>query len=104
MDYVNQLRLSGVERREALIRTGGARIRPILMTAFTTILGLVPLALGMGQGAEMLQPMAIVTIGGLVYATFMTLFFVPALYDVMNKKEMKRVMIEDEEEDSIDAI
>ncbi|MEA4853157.1 MAG: efflux RND transporter permease subunit [Christensenella sp.] len=104
VDYVNQLRLSGVERREALIRTGGARIRPILMTAFTTILGLVPLALGMGQGAEMLQPMAIVTIGGLVYATFMTLFFVPALYDVMNKKEMKQVMIEDEEEDSIDAI
>ena len=56
------------------------------MTALTTVLGLVPLAFGMGQGAEMLQPMAVVTIGGLIYATFMTLFFVPVLYDILNKK------------------
>ena len=68
-----------MEKHEALLRAGKARIRPILMTALTTVLGLVPLAFGMGQGAEMLQPMAVVTIGGLIYATFMTLFFVPVL-------------------------
>ncbi len=104
VDYVNQLRLSGVEKHEALLRAGKARIRPILMTALTTVLGLVPLALGMGQGAEMLQPMAIVTIGGLVYATFMTLFFVPAMYDGLNKKPMKPVVIEEDENDDIPAI
>ncbi len=104
VDYVNQLRLSGVEKHEALLRAGKARIRPILMTALTTVLGLVPLAFGMGQGAEMLQPMAVVTIGGLIYATFMTLFFVPVLYDGLNKKDMKPVEIEEGEEDDIPAI
>lgn len=104
VDYVNQLRLSGMEKREALIKTGAARIRPILMTALTTILGLVPLALGMGQGAEMLQPMAVVTIGGLVYATFMTLFFVPVLYDIFNKKALKPVVIEEGLDDDIPVL
>ncbi|MEG0257489.1 MAG: efflux RND transporter permease subunit [Christensenella sp.] len=104
VDYVNTLRLSGVEKREALIRTGSARIRPILMTALTTVLGLVPLAIGMGQGAEMIQPMAIVTIGGLVYATFMTLFFVPIMYDMLNKKELKAVEIEEDIDDDVPVI
>ena len=74
------------------------------MTALTTILGLVPLALGMGQGAEMLQPMAVVTIGGLVYATFMTLFFVPVLYDIFNKKALKPVVIEEGLDDDIPVL
>ena len=104
VDYVNQLRLSGMEKREALVKTGKARIRPILMTALTTILGLAPLAFGMGQGAEMLQPMAIVTIGGLIYATFMTLFFVPVLYDILNKKDLKPVVIEEGLDDDIPVL
>ena len=104
VDYANQLRLSGMEKREALIKTGKARIRPILMTALTTVLGLVPLAFGMGQGAEMLQPMAVVTIGGLIYATFMTLFFVPVLYDILNKKDLKPVVIEEGLDDDIPVL
>lgn len=104
VDYVNQLRLSGIEKHEALLRTGKARIRPILMTALTTILGLVPLAVGWGQGAEMLQPMAVTTIGGLAYATFMTLFFVPVMYDSLNKKAMKPVDLEEDIDDDIPEI
>ena len=104
VDYVNQLRLSGIEKNEALLRAGKARIRPILMTALTTVLGLVPLAFGMGQGAEMLQPMAVVTIGGLIYATFMTLFFVPVMYDGMNKKPIKQVLLEEGLDDDIPEI
>ena len=104
VDYVNQLRLSGIEKHEALLRTGKARIRPILMTALTTILGLVPLAAGWGQGAEMLQPMAVTTIGGLAYATFMTLFFVPVMYDSLNKKAMKPVDLEEDIDDDIPEI
>ena len=74
------------------------------MTALTTVLGLVPLAFGMGQGAEMLQPMAVVTIGGLIYATFMTLFFVPVLYDILNKKDLKPVVIEEGLDDDIPVL
>ena len=73
MDYANQLRLEGMEKREALLTAGRDRIRPILMTALTTILGLSTLAFGMGEGAELLQPMAVVVIGGLLYATALTL-------------------------------
>ncbi len=71
VDYVNQLRLGGMDKKKALIVTGKTRIRPILMTALTTILGLSTLALGIGTGADMIQPMAIVTIGGLSYATYL---------------------------------
>ena len=65
------------------------RLRPILMTALTTILGMSTMALGAGMGAEMMQPMAIVSIGGLTYATLMTLFVVPVLYDIVNGDKMK---------------
>lgn len=91
LDYVNLMRLGGMERREALIHTGKTRMRPILMTALTTILAMSTMALGMGQGAEMMQPMALVTIGGLTYATFMTLYIVPLLYDVVHKKPVKNI-------------
>ena len=70
-------------------------MRPILMTALTTVLGLVFMAVGTGMGAEMMQPMAIVCIGGLLYATVMTLFVVPAMYDVMSRKEMKKIDIDE---------
>lgn len=90
VDYVNQLRLGGMDKFEALILTGKTRLRPILMTALTTILGLSTMALGIGSGADMVQPLAIVTIGGLLYATLLTLFVVPCLYDLFNRKPMKR--------------
>ncbi|NCB33935.1 MAG: hypothetical protein EOM64_08675, partial [Erysipelotrichia bacterium] len=80
IDTANQQLANGMELNEALIATGKMRLRPILMTALTTILGLSTMALGIGQGAEMMAPMAIVTIGGLIYATFMTLYIVPDMY------------------------
>ena len=95
VDYVNQLRLEGMDRTEALVRTGRDRIRPILMTAMTTVFGLFTMALGLGSGGDMLQPLAIVTIGGLAYATLLTLFVVPAIYDIFLKKDLKKVVIEE---------
>ncbi len=98
VDYTNQLRLEGVEKRRALVMTGKARIRPILMTAMTTVFGLFTMALGIGMGADMVQPMAVVTIGGLVYATVLTLFVVPCLYDIFYRKgEMKKTELEPED-------
>ena len=95
VDYINQSRLEGMEKREAIIDAGITRMRPILMTSITTILGLLVMALGVGTGTDMMQPIAIVCIGGLVYATLMTLFVVPVLYDMMNKKEMKKISEEE---------
>ena len=89
IDCINQLRIGGMEKREAILETGRIRLRPILMTALTTILGMSTMALGHGTGAEMMQPMAVVSIGGLSYATLMTLFIVPVLYDLLNGKTMK---------------
>ena len=89
IDCVNQLRIEGMEKRAALVEAGRQRLRPILMTAMTTILGMSTMALGRGTGAEMMQPMAVVSIGGLSYATLMTLFVVPVLYDLFNGREMK---------------
>ncbi len=94
IDYINQLRLEGVERRDAIILAGRTRMRPILMTVLTTVLGLVFMALATGMGAEMMQPIAIVCIGGLLYATLMTLFVVPAMYDIMAKKELKKIEVD----------
>ncbi len=95
IDYVNQLRAEGAERREALLEAGSTRMRPILMTSLTTILGLSVMALGVGEGSEMMQPIAIVCIGGLVYATIMTLYVIPILYDIFNKKPPRVVSEED---------
>ena len=94
VDCINQLRIGGMEKREAILETGRLRLRPILMTALTTILGMSTMALGAGMGAEMMQPMAVVSIGGLIYATLMTLFVVPVLYDLVNGKKMKAREIE----------
>ena len=84
VDYVNQLRLSGLSKKDALIEGGRTRIRPILMTALTTILAMSTMAFGVGMGSEMSQALAIVTIGGLSYATLLTLFVVPTLYDIFH--------------------
>lgn len=87
VDYTNQLINEGMEKKEALVEAGRTRLRPIMMTALTTILGLSTMAIGMGSGADMVQPMAIVTIGGLIYGTVLTLFVVPCIYDLLHRKQ-----------------
>ncbi|NLA27093.1 MAG: efflux RND transporter permease subunit, partial [Firmicutes bacterium] len=95
VDYVNQLRLAGMEKGEALLEAGSARLRPIIMTALTTILAMSTIALGMGSGAEMTQPMAVVTIGGLTYATLLTLLVVPLMYDFLHRRPLRKIEIEE---------
>lgn len=95
VDYINQLRQDGMEKREAIVEAGMTRMRPILMTALTTILGLSTMAVGVGMGAELMQPIAIVTIGGLLYATITTLFVIPVLYDLFNRKDIKVISEEE---------
>ena len=89
VDTINQLRESGYEFEEAILTAGTMRVRPILMTALTTILGLSTMAIGLGQGAEMMQPIAIVTIGGLIYGTLLTLLVVPCIYGLFNRRKKK---------------
>lgn len=96
VDYANQLRMAGVEKREALVQTGKTRLRPILMTAMTTVLAMSTMALGIGTGAEMTQGLAIVMVGGLTYATLLTLLVVPCIYDLLRRKELKPILLEDE--------
>lgn len=91
VDCINQERLGGMERREAIIEAGVTRLRPILMTSLTTILGLTITALAKNAGTALMQPVALVCIGGLLYATLMTLFVVPCMYDIVSKKEPRRV-------------
>jgi len=95
VDYINQLRADGVDRTEAIVEAGRTRMRPILMTTITTILGLIHMALSQNIGTALMQPVAVVCIGGLTYATLMTLLVVPCIYDMMNKKELRTVSDED---------
>jgi HAE1 family hydrophobic/amphiphilic exporter-1 len=83
IDYMNTLRKRGIPRREAIVEGGKARLRPILMTAITTILGLLPLAVGLGRGSEIRVPLALTVIGGLTTSTFMTLIVVPVVYSMI---------------------
>lgn len=87
VDYINQLRREGMDKKEAIIEAGRTRLRPILMTALTTILAMSTMALGTSQGSEMMQPMAIVTIGGLIYGTLLTLIVVPCIYDTFHRNK-----------------
>lgn len=96
IDYVNQLRKNGSDKRSALIESGRTRMRPVLMSSLTTVFGMLIMALSHGQGAEMGRGMAIVVIGGLLYATLMTLFIVPVLYDIFNRREIKKIDLGDE--------
>ncbi|MDD5497519.1 MAG: efflux RND transporter permease subunit [Atribacterota bacterium] len=84
IDYINQLRRRGMERNEAVIEGGETRLRPILMTALTTILAMVPMALGIGEGAELRAPLAVAIIGGLTSSTFLTLIIIPIFYTYLD--------------------
>ncbi|MEM7708218.1 MAG: efflux RND transporter permease subunit [Pseudomonadota bacterium] len=86
IDLINQLRAAGTSKRDAIIEAGHSRLRPIVMTTLTTTLGLVPLVLGVGEGAEMRAPMAITVIGGLLVSTLLTLVVVPVMYDLLDRK------------------
>ncbi len=85
VDYINLMRERGYELNQAIQMSGRSRIRPVLMTAFTTILGMIPMAVSSGEGAEMWQPLGIVVIGGLTVSTFLTLYVVPVLYGFMSR-------------------
>jgi HAE1 family hydrophobic/amphiphilic exporter-1 len=85
VDYINILRRRGMDPREAVVTAGSVRLRPILMTTATTTLGLLPMALGFGDGAELRTPMAIAVISGLVVSTFLTLFVIPVIYSLVDR-------------------
>lgn len=87
IDYTNQLIAEGKEKRDALVEAGKTRLRPIIMTALTTILGLSTMAAGFGMGSDMVQPMAVVTIGGLIYGTILTLVVVPCIFDLFHRRK-----------------
>lgn len=97
IDYTNQLIAGGMLKKEALVTAGKTRLRPIIMTALTTILGLFTLAMGVGMGADMVQPMAVVTIGGLIYGTILTLVVVPCIFSLFHKREKARLVEEMED-------
>src|SRR4030042_1108626 len=90
--YTNQLRREhGMQMLEAVVEAGRVRLRPILMTAFTTIFGLIPMALAIGSGNELRAPMARSVIGGLLIATFLTLVFIPVLYTLFERKKQQQI-------------
>ena len=86
IDYANQLRREGASKREAIVRAGQVRLRPIIMTTLTTVLGLAPMAIGVGEGSEIRTPMAIAVMGGLSLATLLTLVLIPVVYEWADRK------------------
>ena len=87
VDYTNRLRRVGMSKRDALVRAGQVRFRPILMTTMTTVLGLIPLAVGWGEGSEVRAPMAITVMGGLLFSTLLTLIVIPVAYELVDRKD-----------------
>lgn len=87
IDYINQARRAGASKKEAIIESGKTRVRPILMTVLTTVLAMLTTALGIGDGSDMMRPMAITLIGGLVYGTLLTLIVIPCIYDLFNREK-----------------
>ena len=87
IDYINQARREGTSKKDAIIESGKIRVRPILMTALTTILAMLTSAVGIGEGSQMMRPMAITIVGGLVYGTILTLIVIPCIYDAFNREK-----------------
>ena len=90
IDFTNLQRERGMLLNDAIITAGKSRLRPVLMTTLTTILGMIPLAIGTGEGSEMWQPMGVAVVGGLTFSTILTLLVIPALYSVFNAGEVKK--------------
>jgi HAE1 family hydrophobic/amphiphilic exporter-1 len=84
VDYTNQLRARGAEKTEALLRAGPIRLRPILMTAFSTVAGMIPIAIGLGEGAESRAPMGTCVVGGMITSTLLTLVVIPVMYSLVD--------------------
>lgn len=99
VDYINQLRAGGMEKKEAIITAGRTRIRPVMMTALTTILALSTMAFSDDMGADMSKPMSVVTIGGLIYGTLLTLIVIPCIYDLFMREKGKNGITEVEEDE-----
>jgi len=93
VDYINRLREEGEELKQAIVRAGRIRLRPIVMTTLTTICGLIPMALGLGEGAEANAPLAVAVIGGLMVSTFLTLVFVPTIYLMVEEWRSQKKII-----------
>jgi len=92
VDYTNVLRDRGLERKEALIKAGATRLRPILMTTFAMICGMIPVAFAFGEGSEFRAPMGQAVIGGLITSTFLTLFVVPVVYSILEDLSIRRIV------------
>jgi HAE1 family hydrophobic/amphiphilic exporter-1 len=89
IDHINQLRMSGMVKYEAILQGGMDRLRPVLITALTTIGGMLPMAISSGEGSELKSPMALTVIGGLISATFLTLIVIPIIYSVVAKRKKR---------------
>ena len=87
IDYINQLRKRGRSLREAVVEASRVRLKPVLMTTVTTVFGLLPMSLGLGEGSELQQPLAVSVIGGLILATFLTLILIPLAYEMVERKK-----------------
>jgi multidrug efflux pump subunit AcrB len=90
VDYINQLRREGLDRSDAILKAGPIRLRPIMMTTAATILGMVPIALGLGAGSELRSPMAVAIAGGLITSTLLSLFVVPVVYTLLDDLKPKK--------------
>lgn len=99
VDYINQLRREGMEKREAILTAGRTRLRPVLMTALTTILALCTMVFSRDMGAELSKPMAVVTIGGLVYGTVLTLVVIPCIYDIFSREKGHKKLFQKKEKE-----
>lgn len=100
VDYINQLRSEGMEKREAILTAGRTRLRPVLMTALTTILALCTMVFSHDMGAELSKPMAVVTIGGLTYGTVLTLVVIPCIYDIFSGEKGHKKLFQKKEKES----
>jgi HAE1 family hydrophobic/amphiphilic exporter-1 len=90
VDYINLMRERGLELRDAIVVSGKSRLRPVLMTSLTTILGMLPLAMSKGSGSEIWSPMGIAVIGGLIFSTMVTLLLIPVVYHIMLRRSDQR--------------
>jgi len=98
IDRINQLRASGTDKVTAIVKAAQSRLRPILMTTLTTSLGLLPMAIGLGEGAEMRVPMAVTVIFGLLFATVLTLFFIPVIYSLFDRKHFTQSALQNSDD------